>query len=61
MVRKALGVLVPATIGALVASQWKEIARYLKIRQMSAGNGGPKASPPAGEFDSASRGGPASS
>jgi hypothetical protein len=60
MVGKAIGVLVPATIGAVVASQWKEIARYLKIRQMSAGNGSPKASPPAGEFDSGSRGGPAS-
>jgi hypothetical protein len=48
MVRKALGLLVPAAIGALVASQWKEIARYLKIKQMSAGDGHPQAVPAAG-------------
>jgi hypothetical protein len=39
MVRKTLGLLVPAAIGAVVASQWREIARYLKIRQMSSGGG----------------------
>lgn len=39
MVRKALGLLLPAAIGALVASQYKEIGRYLKIRQMSSGSG----------------------
>ena len=73
MVRKALGLLVPAAAGALVASQWKEIARYLKLQQMSSGSGdGHPQDVPAtgrhaypghpeadgtGQFDSASRGG----
>ncbi|MFY9927499.1 MAG: hypothetical protein WAK82_05805 [Streptosporangiaceae bacterium] len=39
MVRKALGLLLPAAIGAVVASQYKEISRYLRIRQMSQGSG----------------------
>jgi len=48
MVRKAIGLLLPATVGALVASQWKEIARYVKMKQMSAGSGHPQAVPAAG-------------
>ena len=73
MVRKALLLLVPAVVVA-VASQWREINRYLKLEQMSSGSGHPHnvpvegshAYPPpgggasdgVGEFDSGSRGGP---
>jgi hypothetical protein len=73
MVRKAFGLLLPAAVGALVASQWKEITRYLKIRQMSDGSGdgrpqdvpaeghhaypGRTGADGTGQFDSASRGG----
>jgi len=76
MARKAWQVLVPATVALLVASQWADIKRYLKIRQLSARQGHPenvpapgrKAYPQSpdggtadgtGDFDSASRGGPA--
>ena len=74
MARKALRVLLPAFVVVLVASQWREIVRYLKIEQMSMGSGhpevvpaegqhayakGPGAADGTGDFDSASRGGPA--
>jgi hypothetical protein len=36
MTRKALWLL-PASLAAVVASQWKDIARYVKIQQMSRG------------------------
>ena len=63
-------------ISRTAAAQWREIARYLKISQMSRGNGHPQAVPAGGEhayakrsgaadgtgdFDSASRGGGPSS
>ena len=72
MARKTLGVLLPASVAILVASQWREIARYVRISQMSRGDGHPEVVPaegqhaydkgsPApdgtGDFDSASRGG----
>jgi hypothetical protein len=72
MARKALRVLLPASVAVLVASQWREIARYLKISQMSRGDGHPQAVPAGGkhaypngggaadgtgDFDSESRGG----
>jgi len=38
MTRKALWLLA-ASLAVLVASQWKDIARYLKILQMSSGPG----------------------
>jgi hypothetical protein len=38
MTRKALWLLA-ASLAALVASQWKDIARYLKILRMSSGPG----------------------
>ena len=76
MVRKAFLVLLPASVVILIASQWREISRYLKIEQMSWGAGRPQAVPAVGQhaypsrpgggvpdgtgdFDSASRGGPA--
>ena len=76
MARKALRVLLPVSVAVLVASQWREIARYLKISNMSRGDGHPQAVPaggrPAytrhagaadgtGDFDSESRGGGPSS
>ena len=45
MARKALGLLLPASVAILVASQWREIARYIKIRQMSEGGPHPGAAP----------------
>ena len=75
MIRKAVGGLVPALLGAFAASQWRDLRRYLKIKQMSVGQGHPENVPAAGstvypqagndapdgtgEFDSARRGGPA--
>lgn len=75
MIRKASWLLIPLAAGLVLASQRQDIARYLKIRQMSAGNGHPENVPAggsrayaqpgngsqdgAGDFDSASRGGPA--
>ena len=76
MARKALRVLLPASVAILVASQWREIARLLKISQMSRGDGHPQAVPAGGkhayarrsraadgtgDFDSESRGGGPSS
>jgi hypothetical protein len=43
MTRKALWLL-PASLVAVVASQWKDIARYVKIQRMS---GGAPPAPPA--------------
>jgi hypothetical protein len=71
----ALGAVI---VGALVATQWKDIIRYVNIERMSFGDGNPGGVPVpgrhlypsssagsapdgTGEFDSASRGGPASS
>lgn len=77
MARKALRVLIPAgSVTLLVASQWTDIKRYLKIKQLSARQGHPENVPARGravypqipgsgsadgrgDFDSASRGGPA--
>ena len=49
MARKALRVLLPASVAVLVASQWREIARFLKISQMSRGDGHPHAVPAGGK------------
>ncbi|MGI8448630.1 MAG: DUF6893 family small protein [Streptosporangiaceae bacterium] len=46
--RKALVFLVPVALGALVASQWNDISRYMKIKQMSYGNGHPENVPAGG-------------
>jgi hypothetical protein len=48
MARKALWLL-PASLAAVVASQWRDIARYLKIERMSAGQGHPELVPAAGK------------
>lgn len=52
MTRKALWLL-PATVAAVVASQWRDIVRYVKIQQMSRGT--PPAPPAAPEENSAER------
>lgn len=44
MTRKALWLL-PASLAALAASQWKDIARLLKIQQMSRGTPNPASAP----------------
>jgi hypothetical protein len=76
MVGKAIMVVVAAIIVAAVAGQRKDIARYIKIKRLSAGDGHPELVPAhgrtayprdhaaaqadgTGDFDSASRGGPA--
>lgn len=48
MTRKALWLL-PATVAAVVASQWRDIVRYIKIQQMSRGTTPP---PPAAPDES---------
>ena len=52
MTRKALWLL-PASVAVVVASQWRDIVRYVKIQQMS--RGGPTAPPAAPEENSAER------
>jgi len=76
MARTALRMLVLAGVPLLVASQWADIKRYLKIKQLSVRQGHPENVPArgraaypqapgrgttdgTGDFDSASRGGPA--
>jgi hypothetical protein len=46
--RKALAFLVPAALGAVIATQWSDISRYVKIKQMSYGNGHPENVPAGG-------------
>jgi hypothetical protein len=73
MARKALSLLLPVSVAVLAASQWREISRYLKLRQMSSGGGHPENVPVeghhayptggggvpdgTGDFDSGARGG----
>ena len=42
MVRKAVLLLIPLAAAGIAASQWQDITRYLKIKQMSRGNGHPE-------------------
>ena len=39
--RKLVLLLAPAAGAALIASQWRDIIRYAKIKQLSTGNGHP--------------------
>lgn len=48
MVRKAMLVLIPAALVALIGSQWQDIMRYVKIKRMSLGQGHPEYVPAAG-------------
>jgi hypothetical protein len=77
MLRKGIMVAGIAALVAALAGQRKDIARYLKIKRLSTGEGHPELVPAGGstaypqdsagaqadgtgDFDSASRGGPAS-
>ena len=42
VIRKARLLLVPAALGLLITSQWPDIRRYLKLRQLSQGHGHPQ-------------------
>jgi hypothetical protein len=42
MARKALSLLLPVSVAVLAASQWREISRYIKLKQMSSGDGHPE-------------------
>jgi hypothetical protein len=43
VIRKALLLSIPAAaLGVLITSQWPDISRYLKIRQLSQGDGHPQ-------------------
>jgi hypothetical protein len=77
VIRKVLLFVIPLAAAGLAASQRQEIVRYLKVKQMSSGTGHPENVPVSGshaypdpsggaadgtgDFDSASRGGPARS
>jgi hypothetical protein len=73
---KPMRLLGPAVLALVVVSQWPDIRRYFKIKQLSLGQGHPANVPASGrvmypqdaaraqpdgtgDFDSASRGGPA--
>jgi hypothetical protein len=40
--KKAFWLAIPVGLAALVAAQWQDITRYLKIKQISMGNGHPE-------------------
>ena len=48
MIRKALPVLVFAGVTLLLASQWSDIKRYVRIKQLSMGRGHPENVPAEG-------------
>lgn len=48
MIGKAVRLLIPAGVGLVIVSQWPDIVRYLKIRQMSRGDGHPENVPAEG-------------
>jgi hypothetical protein len=48
MLGKALGLAIPAGLALLVASQWPDIRRYVKIKQLSVGAGHPENVPAGG-------------
>ena len=48
MIRKAVLWLIPVLLGGVIASQWRDISRYVKIKRMSLGQGRPQVVPAAG-------------
>ena len=48
MIHKAWLLLIPAALGLLIAAQWPDIRRYLKIKQLSQGQGYPENVPAGG-------------
>ena len=41
-IREAWLLLIPAVLGLLIAAQWPDIRRYLKIKQLAQGQGTPR-------------------
>jgi hypothetical protein len=48
VIRKAALLMIPLAAAGLAASQWRDITRYLKIKQMSMGTGHPENVPAGG-------------
>jgi hypothetical protein len=48
--KKALLILIPAGLAAFIAGQWQDIARYIKIKQISSGQGHPENVPANGRI-----------
>jgi hypothetical protein len=48
VVRKSMQFVALAAVGVLVARQWPDVRRYLKIKQLSAGRGHPENVPVSG-------------
>ena len=46
--RKVLSLLIPVALGLVIASQWADIKRYIKIKQMSQADGHPENVPAKG-------------
>jgi hypothetical protein len=46
--RKVLSLLIPVGLGLVIASQWPDLKRYLKIKQMSQADGHPENVPAKG-------------
>ena len=45
VIRKMLWLSVPAVLGAIVASNWQDAYRYIKMKQMDLGQGHPEVVP----------------
>jgi hypothetical protein len=50
MLRRMVWLLIPAALGAIVASTWQDAFRYLKIKQMDLGRGHPEVVPVEGRI-----------
>jgi hypothetical protein len=48
--KKALLLLIPAGVAALIARQWQDISRFIKIKQISSGQGHPENVPAHGRI-----------
>lgn len=48
MIRKMLWLSFPAVLGALVASNWQDAYRYIRMREISIGKGHPEVVPAEG-------------
>lgn len=48
VVHRGMAFVAGAALGAVIASQWKDIARYVQIERMSFGDGNPGGVPATG-------------
>lgn len=48
--KKVLWLVIPAGLAALIAAQWQDIIRYVKIKQISMGEGHPENVPAHGRI-----------